>query len=156
MDDILSQLAERLGILPGQAATGAGALLNLIRENASRVDFEQLLKAVPEASSWMGTAATAAAAGDRSREPGGGLVGGVAGLIGGLAGSAGGLLSALAQSGLNPETATRFAPELLGLLRKRADPELIQRLAGSVPFLKDILSGLQLPDGLGGLGKIFG
>lgn len=153
MDDILSQLAERLGILPGQAATGAGALLNLIRESASRVDFEQLLKAVPEASSWMGTAATAAAQGGAAA--GGGLVGGVAGLIGGLAGSAGGLLSALAQSGLSPETATRFVPELLGLLRER-DPELVQRLAGSVPFLKDILSGLQLPDGLGGLGKIFG
>jgi hypothetical protein len=154
MDDILSQLAERLGILPGQAATGAGALLNLIRENASRVDFEQLLKAVPEASSWMGTAATAAAQGGAAA--GGGLVGGVAGLIGGLAGAAGGLLSALAQSGLGPETATRLVPELLGLLRERADPELIQRLAGSVPFLKDILAGLQLPDGLGGLGKIFG
>jgi hypothetical protein len=153
MDDILSQLAERLGILPGQAATGAGALLNLIRENASRVDFEQLLKAVPEASSWMGTAATVAAQGGAAA--GGGLVGGVAGLLGGLAGSAGGLLSALAQSGLSPETATRFVPELLGLLRER-DPELVQRLAGSVPFLKDILSGLQLPDGLGGLGKIFG
>jgi hypothetical protein len=150
MDDILSQLAERLGILPGQAVTGAGALLNLIRENASRVDFEQLLKAVPEASSWMGTAATAAAQG------GAAAGGGLAGLLGGLAGSAGGLLSALAQSGLSPETATRFVPELLGLLRERADPELIQRLAGSVPFLKDILSGLQLPDGLGGLGKIFG
>jgi hypothetical protein len=150
MDDILSQLAERLGILPGQAATGAGALLNLIRESASRVDFEQLLKAVPEASSWMGTAATAAAQG------GAAAGGGLAGLLGGLAGSAGGLLSALAQSGLSPETATRFVPELLGLLRERADPELIQRLAGSVPFLKDILSGLQLPDGLGGLGKIFG
>jgi hypothetical protein len=150
MDDILSQLAERLGILPGQAATGAGALLNLIRESASRVDFEQLLKAVPEASSWMGTAATATAQG------GAAAGGGLAGLIGGLAGSAGGLLSALAQSGLGPETATRFVPELLGLLRERADPELIQRLAGSVPFLKDLLAGLQLPDGLGGLGKIFG
>ena len=29
---------------------GAGALLNLIQENASQIDFQQLLNSVPEAA----------------------------------------------------------------------------------------------------------
>jgi hypothetical protein len=147
MDEILRQLAERLGIRPDQAEMGAGALLSFIREHASQVDFQQLLNAVPEASSWIGKTVQGAA------ETGGSLFGEVAGVLGGFAGSAGGLLTALAQSGLSPESVTRFVPELLGLLKERADPALIQRLVGSVPFLKDILGGMQLP---GGLGKIFG
>jgi hypothetical protein len=148
MDEILRQLAERLGIQPDQAAMGAGALLSFIREHASQVDFQQLLNAVPEASAWLGKAPQGVGGAS-----GGGLLGNAAGVLGGFAGSAGGLLSALAQSGLGPEAVPRFVPELLGLLKERADPELVQRLVGSVPFLKEILGGLQIP---GGLGKIFG
>jgi hypothetical protein len=141
MDEILQQLAERLGIQTDQAAVGAGALLNLIREHASQIDFEQLLRAVPEASTWMGTAATAAQGGGPAA--GGGLLGEIGGLIGSLTGGAaggmGGLLSALAHSGLSPDKLTQFVPELLALLQQRGGADLLQRLAGSVPFLRDFL-----------------
>ena len=59
-------------------------MLNLIREHASQVDFEQLLKAVPEASQWMGTAAARRGAGAAPGGRGGGLLGELGGLIGGL------------------------------------------------------------------------
>ena len=62
MDEILSQLTASLGSHPGQTEVGAGALLNLIREHASQGDFDQLLKAVPEAAQWMGKASSVAAA----------------------------------------------------------------------------------------------
>jgi hypothetical protein len=141
MDELLRQLAERLGIPTDQAAVGAGALLNLIRENASRIDFEQLLKAVPEASNWMGTAASAAQGGGAAS--GGGLLGEIGSLIGSLTGGAaggmGGLLSALAHSGLSPDKLAQFVPELLSLLQQRGGADLLQRLAGSVPFLRDFL-----------------
>src|SRR4051794_9623860 len=117
MDEILRQLAERLGIPTDQAAVGAGSLLNLIREHASQLDFEQLLRAVPEASNWMGTAASAAQGGRPAA--GGGLLGEIGGLIGSLTGGAtggmGSLLSALAHSGLSPDKLTQFVPELLAL-----------------------------------------
>jgi len=143
MDEILRQLAERLGIQTDQAAVGAGALLSLIREHASRLDFEQLLRAVPEASTWMGTAASAAQGGGPAA--GGGLLGEIGGLIGSLTGNAaggmGGLLSALAHSGLSPDKLGQFVPELLSLLQQRGGTDLLQRLVGAVPLLRDFLGG---------------
>jgi hypothetical protein len=142
MDELLRQLAERLGIQTDQAEVGAGALLNMIRESASRLDFEQLLKAVPEAASWMGTAASAAQGGGPAS---GGFLGEIGGLIGSLTGGAagglGGLLSALGHSGLSPDKLAQFVPELLSLLQQRGGADLLERLAGSVPLLRDFFPG---------------
>ena len=134
MDDILRELSSRLGIPLDQAQSGAGAVLDFIRENASQIDFQQFLKSVPEASAWLGNAPAPGGNTD-----GGGLLGQVAGLIGGLGGSAAGILTALSRSGLSPEAATRFVPELLGLLQGKAGADLIGRLVGSIPFLGEFL-----------------
>jgi Protein of unknown function VcgC/VcgE (DUF2780) len=132
MDDILRELSSRLGIPLDQAESGAGALLNFLRENASRMDFQQLLNAVPEAASWMGRTAL---------DTGSGLFGQAAGLFGSFANSAAGVLTALSRSGLSPDTAARFVPELLGLLQDRAGGDLLSRLVGSIPMLGDFLGG---------------
>lgn len=138
MDEILRELSSRLGISLDQAQSGAGAVFDFIRENASQVDFQQLLKSVPEAAAWLGNVQASGGTTD-----GGGLFGQVAGLIGGLGGSAAGLLAALSRSGLSPETAARFVPELLGLLQGKAGGDLIGRLAGSLPFIGEFLGGRQ-------------
>jgi Protein of unknown function VcgC/VcgE (DUF2780) len=137
MDDILRELSSRLGIPLDQAQSGAGAVLDFIRENASQVDFQQLLKSVPEAAAWMGKA-TADGTSDS-----GGLFGQITGLLGSFGGSAAGILTVLSRSGLSPETAARFVPELLGLLQGKAGGDLIGRLAGSIPFLGEFLGGRQ-------------
>ncbi len=136
MDDILRELSSRLGIPLDQAQSGAGAVLDFLRENASQIDFQQLLKSVPEAAAWMGKAAVPGGTTD-----GGGLFGQVAGLLGSLGGSAAGVLAALSRLGLSPETAAKFVPEFLGLLQGKAGADLISRLAGSVPFLGEFLGG---------------
>lgn len=136
MDDILRELSSRLGIPLDQAQSGAGAVLDFIRENASQMDFQQLLRSVPEAAAWLGNAPAPGGTSDS-----GGLFGQVAGLIGGLGGSAAGILTALSRSGLSPETAARFVPELLGLLQGKAGGDLISRLAGSIPFIGEFLGG---------------
>jgi hypothetical protein len=166
MDELLQQLVDQLGTHPGQTEVGAGALLNLIREHASQVDFAQLLRAVPEASQWMGTAA-AAQTGTAPGGGGGGLLGELGGLIGGLTGSSGGvggLLSALAHSGLSADKLMQLVPALLSLLQQRGGADLLQKVAGSVPMLQEILGGGAAgapgaqPGGgiLGDLGKMFG
>lgn len=139
MDDILRELSSRLGIPLDQAQSGAGAVLDFIRENASQMDFQQLLKSVPEAASWLGNAPGAPAPGGTSDS--GGLFGQMAGLIGGLGGSAVGILTALSRSGLSPDAAARFIPEFLGLLQGKAGGDLIGRLAGSIPFIGEFLGG---------------
>lgn len=167
MDEILQQLVNQLGTHPGQTEVGAGALLNLIREHASQVDFEQLLRAVPEASQWMGTAAAAQAGAAPGAAGGGGLLGELGGLIGGLTGSSGGvggLLSALAHSGLSADKLMQLVPALLALLQQRGGADLLGKVAGSVPMLQEILGGGAAgapgaqPGGgiLGDLGKMFG
>jgi len=144
MDEILRQLSARLGIPLDQAESGAGALLSFIRENASQIDFQELLKSVPEAAAWMGrapaAAGTAGSTADNTSDIGG-LLGQAMGMLGSFGGSAAGILTALSRLGLSPATALRFVPELLGLLQGRAGGDLIGRLAGSVPFLKDFLGG---------------
>jgi len=164
MDEILQQLVNQLGTHPGQTEVGAGALLNLIREHASQADFGQLLQAVPEASQWMGTAAAAQAS--TAPGAGGGLLGELGGLIGGLTGSSGGvggLLSALAHSGLSADKLMQLVPALLALLQQRGGADLLQKVAGSVPMLQEILGGAAGAPGaqpgggiLGDLGKMFG
>jgi hypothetical protein len=158
MDEILSQLTASLGSHPGQTEVGAGALLNLIREHASAGDFDQLLKAVPEAAQWMGKAANVAAAPQTTPaagEPGAGLFGEIAGVIGSLTGSStggvGGLLAVLAHSGLSLETLTALVPQLLALLEQRGGSELLQRIAASVPMLRDFLQGASNAGGAGGV-----
>jgi hypothetical protein len=166
MDEILQQLVNQLGTHPGQTEVGAGALLNLIREHASQVDFEQLLRAVPEASQWMGTAAAAQASAASGTAGDGGLLGELGGLIGGLTGSSGGvggLLSALAHSGLSADKLMQLVPALLALLQQRGGTDLLGRLASSVPMLQEILGGAAASPGnaqpgggiLGDLGKMF-
>lgn len=134
MDDILRELSSRLGIPLDQAQSGAAAVLNFIRENASQIDFQQLLQSVPEAAAWMG--GTPASGGATES---GGLLGQAMGLLGSFGGSAAGILTALSRSGLSPEAATRFVPELLGLLQGRTGGDLFARLAGSIPFFGEFL-----------------
>jgi hypothetical protein len=148
MDEILRQLSARLGIPLDLAESGAGALLSFIRENASQIDFQELLKSVPEAAAWMGRAPAAAGTADNTSGNAsantadiGGLLGQAMGILGGFGGSAAGILTTLSRLGLRPATALRFVPELLGLLQGKAGGDLIGRLAGSVPFLKDFLGG---------------
>ena len=153
MDDIIKNLAAQLGIGVGQAEAGAGAILQLIREQAAHGDFQQLLKAVPGATQWMGTASEVAG-GD-----GGGLLGQAAGLLGGLTGNGGlgAAISALGKSGIGPEAAARFVPALLQLLQSKAGADLVGRLSSSVPFLKEALGAAGGVGGLAGaLGKMFG
>ncbi len=167
MDEILQQLVNQLGTHPGQTEVGAGALLSLIREHASQVDFEQLLRAVPEASQWLGTAAAAQASAAPGAAGGGGLLGEIGGLIEGMTGSSGGvggLLAALAHSGLSADKLMQLVPALLALLQQRGGADLLQRVAGSVPALQEILGGGAAGPGgaqpgggiLGDLGKMFG
>ena len=58
-----------------------------------------------------------------------------------LSGGVGGLLSVLAHSGLSLETLTALVPQLLALLEQRGGPALLQRIAASVPMLRDFLGG---------------
>jgi hypothetical protein len=154
MDQIIRNLAAQLGIGTDQAEAGAGAILKLIREQASAVDFQQLLSSVPGASQWMGRASAVGS-------EGGGLFGPAAQLLGGLTGNSNlaEAVSALGKTGIGPDAAARFVPEFLSLLQSQAGSDLVQRLVSAVPFLGQALGGQGgggLANGLSDtLGKLF-
>lgn len=169
MNDVLGRIAAQLGMSPDQAQAGAGSVFQLIRESASKMDFDQLVQAVPQASSWMKKAAGVQAAPAATPLGGlGDLLGQATEMFGGGSGGAGGglagvgqVIAVLSKLGIDPDTAAKFLPMLLQFLQSKAGADLLGRLAGSVPFLKEVLaggSGVNLSDGLdlGDLGGLLG
>ena len=162
--DIIGQLASQIEISRDKAEAGAGALLGLIREKAPAADFQALLAKVPEISSWM-TKSNAVSATADAGPAAGGLLGSAGGLLGGLASSSAALggslgklagdasaaaavLSVLGKLGIDAQTAAKFAPMLLELLQSKAGAAVMQRIASSVPMVREALGSA----GLGGIG----
>lgn len=161
MNDILSRIAAQLGLGADQAEAGAGSIFKLIQESASKMDFEQLLEAFPQARSWIGKAAGVQAApadtplgglgdllGQATSMFGGGAGGGIAGL--------GQVLATLAKAGIGPDTASKFLPMVLELLRSKAGADLVARLAQQVPLLREMLSGVAGSGNAAGAGSAVG
>lgn len=150
MNNLIDELAQRFGVSPEQVQAGAGAVLQLLKQNGGKVDFQQLLGAVPGAAAWMEKAKGMTPA--SGQEGGGGLLGHAAGLLGALGGQgAGGLSEALGQlgrAGFKPDAAAQFVPALLEQLKGSAGPDVVDKLLDQVPALKE--SG-----GAAVLGKLF-
>lgn len=145
MSDIIAQLSSQLGIKPDAAAAGAGSIFNVIKQQAPAGDFQSLLKAVPGASDWMSQATSALGGSMPPVESGtGGLLGKAAGMLGGLGGAMKGataiasVVGLLGKFGIDAGTAAKFVPMLLQMVQSKAGPELMTRLAGAVPLLKDV------------------
>ncbi|HYG61772.1 MAG TPA: DUF2780 domain-containing protein [Thermoanaerobaculia bacterium] len=160
MDDIIKTLAGQLGLSTEQAAGGAGAVINMIRDGIDANDFKKLATMVPEISGWMKAAPTAGDAGaggggilgqagdllgSLAGGAGGGAAGGVLGSLGGLAG----LVGALGKLGIDPETAAKFVPTLLQFLQSKAGADLVAKILANVPALKNL-------GGAGGGGDLAG
>lgn len=173
MDDIIKTLAGQLGLSTEQAAGGAGAVINMIRDGIDANDFKKLATMVPEISGWMKAAPKA---GDAAGGAGIGGVGGGGGLLeqagdllgsltggsgggagagaGGVLGSLGGLaglIGALGKLGIDPETAAKFVPTLLQFLQSKAGSELLGKILANVPALKNLGGAGGAGGDLGGL-----
>ena len=156
MDDIIKTLAGQLGLSTEQAAGGAGAVINLIKDGIDAEDFKKLASMVPEVSGWMKAAPKAgAAAGAAAAGAGGGLLEQAGDLLGALTGGGGGgaggvlgslgdlsvLMSALGKLGIDPETAAKFVPTLLQFLHSKAGADLMGKILANIPALKNLGGG---------------
>jgi Protein of unknown function VcgC/VcgE (DUF2780) len=166
MDDIIKTLAGQLGLSTEQAAGGAGAVINMIKDGIDVNDFKKLASMVPEISGWMKAAPkpgdTAGGGGGGLLEQAGDLLGSLTGggegggLLGSLGGLAG-LMGALGKLGIDPETAAKFVPTLLQFLQSKAGSDLIGKILANVPALKNLGGGGEGggPDLAGMLGGLF-
>lgn len=135
MDELINQLAAKLGIDPATARTAVNKVMGLIKENAGDGAFSQLAAKVPGA-------AEAAAEGTAPAESGG-LLGKMAGMASGmLGGSAGQSLevgAALSESGIEADKVGDFVATIIAFLKEKAGAEVIDQILQKFPILKQLM-----------------
>jgi hypothetical protein len=130
IQDFIKSAAENLGEDEGKMESATGGLLKLIQDQAGEGDFQELLSALPGASSLL--------SGDAG-DGGGGLMGGLAGMaasaLGGKASSSLGVLQVLGKSGLDTGQIGPFVSLFFGFLKQKGSGELVGRILGKIPEL---------------------
>jgi hypothetical protein len=175
--DLVSTLAQNLGIQPAQAQAMAGLVLGTAKAQAGPEEAQKLEAAVPELSGWVADAKTAAA-GDTFGEPvdepgmmddlarfassglGGSLIGAVAGQ---QAAEQAQLVALLSKVGLNPSHAMLAAPVVLSFLKDRLGDTWFGRLMAAAPILTGVQQAADSANSsgagasaLGGVASAFG
>ena len=146
IDVFISEAAGRFGIDPSTARALTGGVLKLIKKEAPAEDFEAVADQVP------GTEAVVAESDQPAADEGGllgglggGLGGGFGGVLGAAASALGGgdvasLMSLFGESGLGADQAGQFVQMLVGFLKDKVGPELVQKIVAQVPALSSLLS----------------
>jgi len=138
MEQIIKAISEKLNLPEGVVRSGAGILLNFIKQKAAGSQFEALLNFLPGASGLMASAVSPGASAG-----GGSLLGGILGkagsLLGGQTGEAAAVVGALSEAGVSPDKAAPFASELFEQIKGVAGPDLVNDLVSNIPAIKSLL-----------------
>jgi hypothetical protein len=119
--DLVEQIVANLGVEPGQAEKGIGAILMAIRMAVDKSTFEKVRVAVPNHESYMGRAL---------------MSGARTGQMIGVAGPAA-LMASLAATGFRKEDVPRLGRIVLEHIRPTVGSEVIEKFLAGAPALKD-------------------
>lgn len=145
MQEFIEAVAGNLGVGQETAQAATGGLLGLLKENTDADTFGEVMGKLPGAAETMQAAQSADTGG------GGGLMGGLGdalggglgdalgGMLGGGGGQALGALEALSKSGLDMEKIGSFIEMFKEYVLPKLGPDLLKKLAGSIPGLGDLL-----------------
>ena len=132
MEEIIRDVAEKLGIDEETAQSVVGTLMSFVRDAADEEDANELFNQLPEAQELVEREA-----GDG--EGGGGLMGMLGGMLGGSMGAAMAALSKLQEQGLDMGQIGEAGKTVFYHLNDKLDSDLVQRilsqLADKVPGL---------------------
>ena len=138
MDEIIASISRSLNLPESAVRSGAGIILNFLKEKVSATDFNQLLQHFPGAAGLLSAAPAAGSAGSA-----GGLLGGLLGKAGGLLGGnlsgAAEAIGALQQAGVPMDKAVPLLSEFFSQARTVAGPEAIDTILSKVPALQALL-----------------
>lgn len=151
--DLVTTIAQQVGIDPQQAQAVAGAVLGAVRGQVPAEEAQQLESAVPELGGWAQAAEQVMAA-PAAAEGGGGLLGSLIQAAGGAigtqvigavagedAGRAAGVLGLLSRLGLKAEHAAAVAPMVVEFLVQRMGKEWTDRIVAAAPVLASLTGG---------------
>ncbi|TCL76044.1 DUF937 domain-containing protein [Rhizobium sp. BK251] len=125
MNEIVSQIADKVGISPDVAEKAVGMMLGFLQREADDGAVARMIEAIPGApdlvAQFSGTGS------------GGGLLGGIMGALGG--GGIMGLGQQLMSQGLGMGEITALAKETIAVARQYAGDEVVDQVVASVPGL---------------------
>ncbi len=138
MQELILNIAGRLGIDEALAEKAVGVIMSLVRNNADEGAVSQLFEGLPGASDLAEKYA-----GETEDGSGGGIMGMIGGMLGGGAGNALSALGALKSAGLEMDQIKDVGRQVFDYAREQTDPELVdsvvKQVAGNVPGLDKLV-----------------
>ena len=133
MEDLIRNIAERLGLDEETAQSVVGSLLSLVRDTSDEKDANALFDQLPGAKELVESQQEGDSGG------GGGLMDMLGGMLGGSLGSAMSVFSQLQGKGLDMSQIGEAGKGLFEYLQQNLDSDLVQRIVGQ---LADKIPGL--------------
>ena len=133
MQELVSGIAEKLGIDSSIVEKAIGIILNFLQSSGPSDQVGELIGKLPGAGDLM--AKVSGGGGDSES-------GGLAGALGGMLGGGGGLMAALGQLqslGLDVEQSKAVAGETIAFAKEKAGDDLVSRITDSIPGLNQVL-----------------
>ena len=138
MQELIVNIAGRLGIDEALAEKAVGIIMSLVQNNAEEGAVSQLFDQLPGASDLAQKYAGEAEGGS-----GGGLMGMIGGMLGGDMGNALNALGALKSAGLEMDQIKDVGRQVFDYAREQGDPDLVdnvvKQVAGNVPGLDKLV-----------------
>src|SRR5215469_5007999 len=136
MDQIVTAIAQKLGIPEAVVRSGLGILLNFLKQKAGGSEFGALLNMIPGASELANAPAPDAAGGGSNVL--GNLIGSVSSLFGGQTADVGKAVAGLENAGIKTEQIAPFVESFIGEAKKVAGEDNVNNLLSSVPALANL------------------
>lgn len=130
MNEIVTEIANRVGIAPDLAEKALGMMLGFLQREAADGPVTEMIEKIPGA-----TELVAQFNGEGSG--GGGLLGGLMGALGG--GGIMGLGQQLMSEGLGMSEITSLAKETIAIAKEHAGEEVVDQVVASVPGLSQFV-----------------
>lgn len=131
MQEFINQVVGQLGMSESGAKKATGGLLNLLKDNAPKDDFQQLLGKLPGAEGLLKESGAGGGIG--------GMLGSLGGMLGGKAGSALSVAGVLEQSGLSTDKLGGFASMFVNFIQGKAGRDLVDKALANVPEIKKLI-----------------
>ncbi|MGA7125372.1 MAG: DUF2780 domain-containing protein [Chthoniobacterales bacterium] len=134
MDQIVTAIAQKLGIPEAVVRSGLAVLLNYLKQKAGGSEVGTLLNQIPGANE-LANAPTPDAGGGNLL---GNLIGGVSSLFGGQTAEVGKVVAGLENAGLQTELIPPFVENFIGEAKKLVGEDTVNNVLSSVPALASL------------------
>jgi hypothetical protein len=136
MDQIVTAIAQKLGIPEAVVRSGLGVLLNFLKQKAGGSELGAVLNMIPGANDLANAPAPDASSGGGNML--GNLIGSVSSLFGGQTADIGKAVAGLENAGIKTEQIAPFVESFIGEAKKVAGEDNVNNLLSSVPALANL------------------